>query len=253
MLQTAPKYQVSLARSEADIRAAQRLRYEVFVDELGGNGDEIDHVAQIEADAFDAHADHLLLRDLRGDPDDVIGVYRLMTEAHAKAAGRFYSANEFDLTPLLSSGLTLLELGRSCLRPAHRGGPALMALWQGLAGYVADRGIDILFGTASFHGTDLTALQQPISHLHAAYLAPEPLRVTSTMRPQPDLLPPEQIDRKAAMRDTPALIKSYLKLGGAIGQGVYVDAAFNTTDVCLILDTKQIYAGRFDRPAGRAT
>ena len=253
MLQTAPQYQTSLARSKAEIRAAQRLRYEVFVAELGGSGDGVDHANRLEIDRFDTHADHLLLRDVKSGSDAVVGVYRLMTQGHATAANGFYSASEFDLTPLLNSGLSLLELGRSCLHPDHRGGPALMALWQGLADYVAGHDIDILFGTASFHGTDLEALQHPISHLHATYLAPEPLRVTSTMTTDLALLPPKRIDRKAAMRDTPALIKSYLKLGGTIGQGVFVDHAFNTTDVCLILDTAQMTAGRFDRSAWRAT
>ena len=247
MLQTSPRYQVSLARSDAEIVAAQRLRYEVFVAELGGDGEGVDHDNRLETDRFDVHADHLLLRDLRGDPDRVIGVYRVMTRERAVAAGGFYSASEFDLTPLLSSDLTLLELGRSCLHPEHRGGPALMSLWQGLAEYVAKYGIDILFGTASFHGTDLGALQNPISHLHATYLAPEALRVTSVMATNLDLLPQDRIDRKAAMRDTPALIKSYLKLGGMIGQGVFVDHAFNTTDVCLILDTAQMSAEVLDR------
>ena len=256
MLQNSPQLQVSLARSNEDILAAQRLRYDVFVSELGGNGDGVDHVRRLETDAFDDHADHLLLRDLRHTDSDtmgIVGVYRLMTERHAQEAGRFYSAVEFDLDPLLNSEFRLLELGRSCLHPDHRGGPALLALWQGVAAYVSDHDIDILFGTASFHGTDLAALLNPISHLHAAYLAPEPLRVTSTMPMQTPLLPSDRIDRKAAMRDTPALIKSYLKLGGTIGQGVFVDHAFNTTDVCLILDTKKIPDAAFDRVPRRVS
>ena len=243
MLQNAPPFHVSLARTEADLHAAQRLRYDVFVAELGGTGAGVDHANRRETDAFDAHADHLLLRDTRrldSDTDGVVGVYRLMTERHAAAAGRFYSESEFDLTQLKASGRRLLELGRSCLHPDHRGGAGLMALWQGLADYALQNRIEVLFGTASFHGTDLGRLLNPISHLHATYLAPEPLRVTSRMAQPVDLLPPEQVDRKAAMRDTPALIKSYLKLGGTIGQGVFVDHAFNTTDVCLILETDKL-------------
>ena len=243
MLQNAPAFDVSLATVEDDIRAAQRLRYDVFVTELGGDGEGVDHVNRLETDAFDAHADHLLLRDPRSSDSDtggVVGVYRLMTRDHAARAGGFYSAAEFDLSRLENSDLRLLELGRSCLHPDHRGGPALMALWQGLAAYVAQNRIDLLFGTASFHGTDPARLIHPISHLHAAYLAPEALRVTSRQAQTMTLLPPDRIDRKAAMRDTPALIKSYLKLGGTIGQGVFVDHAFNTTDVCLVLDTRAL-------------
>lgn len=256
MLQTAPPFHVSLARSDADIRAAQRLRYDVFVTELGGTGAGVDHDRRLETDRFDAFADHLVLRDLRTpdpDTDGIVGVYRLMTAEHAAAAGQFYSAGEFDLSPLHDSGRKLLELGRSCLHPDHRGGVALRSLWQGLAEYVVVNEIDILFGTASFHGTDMERLLNPVSHLHASCLAPSELRVTSKMPQDMALLPPAQIDRKAAMRDTPALIKSYLKLGGMIGQGVFVDHAFNTTDLCLILDAARLDpADPLRRPA-RAT
>lgn len=251
MLQNAPPFHVSLARTQDDIRAAQRLRYEVFVAELGGEGVGVDHAQRLETDPFDAFADHLLLRDLRRpDPetDGVVGVYRLMTRDQAAAAGRFYSASEFDLTPLVASGRQLLELGRSCLHKNHRGGLALMSLWQGLADHVAAGRIELLFGTASFHGTDLAGLQHPISHLHDSYLAPPELRVTSLMCQTPPLLAPDRIDRKAAMRDTPALIKSYLKMGGMIGQGVFVDHAFNTTDVCVILDTSRLDPAALLRP-----
>jgi putative hemolysin len=256
MLQNAPPFHVSLARTTADLNAAQRLRYDVFVAELGGAGEGVDHAARRETDAFDAFADHLLLRDTRrldSDTDGVVGVYRLMTEAHAATAGRFYSESEFDLSPLKDSGRKLLELGRSCLHPDQRGGAGLMALWQGLADYAVRNRIEVLFGTASFHGTDPDRLLHPISHLHATYLAPAPLRVTSHMAQPVELLPPDKIDRKAAMRDTPALIKSYLKLGGTIGQGVYVDHAFNTTDVCLILEVDRLDPGALHRPARRPT
>ena len=42
------------------------------------------------------------------------------------------------------------------------------------------------------------------------------------------------------MKQTPALIKAYLKLGGCVGEGAFVDHAFKTTDVCLVLDTVQM-------------
>ncbi len=256
MLQNAPSFHVSLAQSEDDIRAAQRLRYDVFVAELGGGGAGVDHTLRLETDCFDSHADHLLLRDTRHpetDTDGVVGVYRLMTQDHAAGAGRFYSASEFDLSLLQHSGRPLLELGRTCLHRDHRGGAGMMALWQGLADYVAARDIEILFGTASFHGTDLTQLRQPISHLHTAYLAPPKLRVTSRMPQSEPILSPEHIDKKAAMRATPALIKAYLKLGGTIGQGVFVDHAFNTTDVCLILETSQLDSAALRRAPWRGS
>lgn len=127
-----------------------------------------------------------------------------------------------------------------------------MALWHGLADYSAEHNIDTLFGVASFPGTDLDAHRNALSHLHHAHLAPPEIRVTSRTPDAVTLLPPDQVDRKAAMRNTPALIKSYLKLGGVIGQGVFVDHAFNTVDVCLILDTKALTSDTLDRSARRS-
>ena len=65
-----------------------------------------------------------------------------------------------------------------------------------------------------------------------------------------DQLPVETVDRVAAMRDVPALIKSYLRLGGFVGDGAFVDHAFNTTDVCLVMDTRRMTDAARNRYAG---
>ena len=244
-----PSFAVSIAQTPQEVQAAQRLRYLVFVTELGADGPMVDHAAGLERDLFDPHATHLLLRDLTRDPDDqVVGVYRLLTEPAAAAAGRFYCETEYDLSRLKTSGLRLLELGRSCLHPDYRGGMAMLHLWQALAAYVAAQEIDLLFGVASFHGTDLDHLAAPLSLLFHRHLAPARFLVQARGAGAVDFtpLPEAQIDRVAAMRDTPALIKAYLRIGGVVGQGVYVDRAFNTTDVCLILPRSQLSARHSD-------
>lgn len=240
-----------LARDGRDLAAAQRLRYRVFVQELGGDGPLVDHDAQLEIDAFDPLFDHLILVDRRRDPatlDDVVGVYRLLPSDKVGPAGQFYSEGEYDLTPLRASGRRLLELGRSCVDADHRGGSAMYLLWNGLADYVLDRGIEVLFGTASFHGTDVQALAQPLAWLHHHHLAPPALRVRARgdTRADMNLMPLERLDRKAAMLATPALIKAYLRLGGFVGEGAWVDHAFNTTDVCLVMDTARMSARHRD-------
>ncbi len=234
-----------LASSDADLQGAQRLRYRVFVDELGGNGPLVDHENRFERDAFDASADHLVLVDRDIDEasfEHVVGAYRLLTDEAAMAHGSFYSESEYDLGILKASGRRLLELGRSCVSAEHRGGMALHLLWSGLADYVLEREIEILFGVASLHGTDVERLALPLSHLHRAHLAPPELRVRAveTAYQPMDLIPEDRIDRVAAMRDVPALIKSYLRLGGFVGDGAFVDHAFNTTDVCLVMDTSRM-------------
>lgn len=250
MPDSGPEFSVRIASGPADLQAAQRLRYDVFVEELGGGGVGVDHASRLERDEFDPFVDHLLLTDTaRGV---VAGVYRLMRQDQAEQAGRFYTEGEYDLTPLKTSGKRLLELGRSCLHPDYRGGMAMYHLWNGLADYVATHDIQILFGVASFHGTDVGALAHPLSLLHHKHLAPPHLRPRAVPAHYQamDLIPPDQIDRKRAMLETPALIKAYLRVGGVVGDGAFVDHAFNTTDVCLVLDTASMTARQRQRYAG---
>ncbi|SEP12441.1 Putative hemolysin [Salinihabitans flavidus] len=245
MTGSAPVFTLKLAETDADLVAAQRLRYRVFVEELGGSGDMVDHENRLERDRFDPYFDHLILIDeARSVPpeDRVVAVYRLLRCDQAKQIGQFYSEDEFDLSTLRRSERKLLELGRSCLHADYRGGSAMFHMWQGLADYVARHEVEILFGTASFHGTDIAALAEPLSLLYHRHLAPEDLRVQAhSWHYQPmNLIPEARIDRRRATLNTPALIKAYLRLGGFVGDGAYVDHVFNTTDVCLVMDTERL-------------
>lgn len=247
---TQPRFRTALAETGDMLRAAQTLRYEVFVEELGAAGPLVDHAARLERDIYDSVCDHLLLFD--DAIDAVVGVYRLIRAHHAAEIGQFYSEGEYDLSRLKRSGRPLLELGRSCLHRDYRGGEAMYHLWSGLAEYVQAHEIEVMFGVASFQGTDTDRLAAPLSLLHARHLAAAHMRPTA----RPDhaldmhILPEGSYDRRAAMLQVPALIKGYLRLGGAVGEGAWIDHAFNTTDVCLVMDTKalnmrqrQIYTG----------
>lgn len=231
---------VKLAETEAELQAAQRLRYEVFVEELGGGGAMVDHGARLERDRFDPYFDHLLV--IHEATQMTVGVYRLLNADQASASGGFYSEGEYDLSPLTSSGRRILELGRSCLHRDFRGGMAMHHLWSGLAEYVKAREIEILFGVASFHGTDIADLAEPLSLLHHRHLAPPELRVRAHEKSYQsmDLIAESDLDRRTAMLQVPSLIKAYLRLGGVVGEGAFVDRAFNTTDVCLVMDTQQM-------------
>ncbi len=233
-------FQVRLATNDRDHRSAERLRYRVFVEELGGDGPLVDHQGRFERDDFDAVTDHLILVDTRRDVaalDHVVGVYRLLRCDQAAAFGQFYCDAEYDLSVLRRSGRKLLELGRSCVDADYRGGAAMFLLWNALAGYVLDHGIEVLFGVASFHGTNVEALKLPLSWLHHHHLAPASLRAVSRRFQRLDLLAPDLLDRRQAMDAMPALIRAYLRLGGYVGDGAFVDQDFNTTDVCLVMDT----------------
>ena len=236
-----------LASDEADRAAVYGLRYEVFVAEMGGDGTLVDHDLAQEKDRFDPFCDHLMLLDQnRGAEiaDQIVGTYRMMSASGAKAAGAFYSEGEYDLSALQTSGRKLMECGRSCLRRDYRGGLSMQMLWSGLAAQVEATGAEILFGVASFPGSDPALHRTAISWLHHTYLAAKPLRTKArkAVFDTGDLVDADDIDRVQVVRDMPALIKAYLRMGGRVGDGAFVDHAFNTCDVCMILDLNDVPA-----------
>ena len=236
---------IRLADGEEDLIATKRLRYRVFVEEFGAVGSGVDHVLKEETDRFDEFADHLVLvdrrRELAGD-EHVVGSYRLIPGEVAEDTCGFYSSSEFDLSPLIESGKRLVELGRSCVHRDYRGGMGVYQLWRGLACYVLDNGIEVMFGVASFVGTDVQKLAPALTLLHRDHLAPPDMRVR--VWPEHHVAmsrcDASEIDRKNAMDSIPPLIKGYLRLGGFVGDGAFIDRDFNTVDVCLIMDTTRM-------------
>ncbi len=243
MLIRAGRYLVKLAESEAEVAAAQRLRYRVFVEEMGAKASPGAMAERRERDRFDPHFDHLLLIDTESeDPEvelGVVGVYRIMRRSRARGGIGFYGAAEYDLSPLDRYPREVLELGRTCIDARHRGGAGMHLLWNGLARYVFEHDIGLLFGVASFHGTDPRRYAHALSHLHHAHLAPPDIRVRALpeVYVAMDMLPPGAVDLGTAMRQMPPLIKAYIRLGGFVGDGAYIDRDFNTVDVCLLMDT----------------
>lgn len=240
------RYRVKLAETAAEREGAQRLRYRVFVEEMGAEVTPEEHAARREWDDFDPYFDHLIL--LSQDPaiadplDRVVGVYRLMRGEVARAGPGFYGAGEYDLGPIALSSRPSVELGRSCVAAAHRGGAAMHLLWNGLASYVLEHRIELLFGVASFPGTDPAPLAEALSYLRHEHLAPPDLRVRALPEHYVgmNLVPREAIDAPRALQAIPALIKAYLRLGGFVGDGAYIDREFNTVDVCVVMDTARM-------------
>lgn len=244
---TAGRYILRLAETDEDVAAAQRLRYRVFVEEMGADASAEERAERRERDEFDAHFDHLILEDadFAGDDplDRVVGVYRLLRGAVARERDcGFYGDSEYDLTKLKTYPREVMELGRSCVHPDHRAGAAMHLLWTGLGAYVTEHDVGVMFGVASFHGADPAPLAQPLSFLHHNHLAPEDLRVRTLPEHFVDmnLLAPDQIARAEAVKAIPPLIKGYLRLGAFVGEGAYVDHDFNTVDVCIVMDTARM-------------
>jgi len=246
--------EVRLATSGAEIDAAQRLRYEIFYNEMAARPTPEMAARSRDFDAFDDFCDHLLVIDHnRGDgPEGVVGTYRLIVRAAAARAGTFYSASEYDISRLIALPGEILELGRSCVDVAYRTRGTMQLLWRGIAAYVWERKIALMFGCGRLPGTDLQALALPLSYLYHNHLAPADLRPVALPDRYADmrLLPPDRIDKRQALNELPPLIKGYLRLGGFVGDGAVIDHQFNTTDVCIVVKTDLVtekYYRHYDR------
>ena len=141
-------FRVEWARTSEGIAEAQRLRFRVFVGEMGARlRVPANAPAGHDVDRFDSFCEHLLVRaDGGARHGEVIATCRVLTPAGARRAGRTYTAQEFDLAPI--SGLLphALEMGRVCVHPAWRNGLVVMALWRALGGQMVAHGLDTLIG-----------------------------------------------------------------------------------------------------------
>lgn len=249
---------IRLAQDAADLAAVQHLRWRVFFEEMGAAAADL--AATSDADAYDALCDHLLVIDEDApDADRVVGTYRLLRESIARAHDGFYSAGEFDLATLTEGphrpAGELLELGRSCVLARYRTSATIALLWRGIADYIARHDIGLMFGCASFPGTDPAAHAPGLSYLYHHHLADasQRPRVLEARVAAGQALPLEQLargtyDERRAMFQLPPLVKGYLRAGAQFGDGAFVDAAFNTIDVCVVLPVDRItgrYAARF--------
>lgn len=224
-----------LAKSEEDIQAAQRLRYEVFYEECGAQGDET--VAHLKRDVspIDEFCDVLLVIDHAHNK--VVGTYRFMLREAALEFGGHYTGLEFDIQKLLAYPGQIMELSRSCVHKDYRTKPTMQLLWRGIGAYTQLNDVALFFGCGSFMGIDATKYSQALSYLYHFHLAPPELRVQAlpTHYQDMNLIPQDKVDKKQAMSQLPPLLKAYLRVGGFVGESAFIDVEFNTIDVCIIV------------------
>ena len=239
----AEKFTVSWARHQDEVRAAQRLRYQVFAVEMGANLPVT--LAGHDIDLFDDYCEHLLVRSEASG--EVIGTYRVLTPTQAKRAGGTYSDTEFDLTRLRALRERMVELGRSCVHADHRTGGVILALWGALAEFMARNQLDTMIGCASIpmqvggttSGQAAASIWRQVKQTH---LAPIDYHVTPRLP-----LPIDKLDDSLDI-EPPALIRGYLRLGAKVLGAPAWDPDFNSADLPMMMriaDLPQRYLKHF--------
>ncbi|GAA1068905.1 GNAT family N-acetyltransferase [Kitasatospora nipponensis] len=226
-----PRYRLAFATDSADVAAAQRLRHRVFAEEMGAVLDT--PVPGLDVDPLDDYCDHLLIREQ--ESGTVVGTYRLLRPAQARRAGRLYSDSEFDLTRIADLRGDLVEVGRSCIHPDHRGdGSVINLMWGGIARYLTEGGNTWIAGCCSVPLADGGATAAGVWNTVAArHLAPEEYRVTPhrpwdpTGVTAPDRTP------------VPPLLRGYLRLGAWVAGPPAYDADFGVADLFVLLSLQR--------------
>lgn len=242
-------YEVRLTRNKEERRQVRQLRYEVFVEEEGASATEEQKNLREEYDSFDRYAEYMAVFH----NGKIVGTYRIIDRNAAEKMGSFYTESEFNISKIKKVDGNIAEMSRACVNREYRDNALVMRmLWAGLGEYVVRRKIAILFGVASWVGTKTVESAQAISYLYYNHLTPLGLRATvlsenfaegvNPKLSRMNILPREFVDETDARRQMTPLIKGYLRLGATFGKGVFIDKPFNSYDVFVMVQTKNIDA-----------
>jgi putative hemolysin len=225
------RYSLLLTTRDDEVRAAQKLRHDVFAGELGaqlasaGTG--------LDVDRFDEYCDHLVVReDVTGE---IVGTYRMLPPERAVAAGGYYSETEFDLSGFDGLRSSLVETGRSCVHPEHRNGAVVSLVWAGIARYLLLTGNSHLTGCASVPLADGGTLARGVwDTAQRRHMAPEHLRVRPFHPWDADSAPAP--DRAII----PPLLRGYLRLGAWVCGPPAHDPDFGVADLLILLPLERV-------------
>ena len=226
-------YRLRLAADDADLESVQKLRFEVFNLELG-EGFEESYASGLDQDQYDEYCEHLVVEHMKTGL--VVGTYRLQSKAMAEAGAGFYTAEEYDFTPLTPLLDQAAEASRACVHVEHREGGAIQLLWKGVAQFMVTMGARYLVGLTSLTSQDPDEGIRGWVHLREGeFLHPE-LR----LRPlgEFECATPEELDGSTLepLAKMPTLFDAYLRLGTKIIGFPAIDREFGTIDYLALLD-----------------
>ncbi len=231
------RYTARFAKSQADLLAAQRLRYLSFRAEAP-DADGLD------ADAFDPACAHVLVEDTASG--QLVCCFRLLHLKDGSEIRRSYSAQFYELSALCDFSGPMVEMGRFCIHPAWHDPDILRLAWGAMTAYVDRERVEMLFGCSSFQGTDAETYADAFALLQERHIAPK--------RWLPRVKAPRVIDfakrltrrpdLKLAQTRMPPLLRTYLLMGGWVSDHAVVDSDLDTLHVFTGLEISAVPPAR---------
>lgn len=239
---SAGHYDVRMAQNQQEIEAAQALRYQVLFKESGGRITREMLNTEREEDEWDEVAFHVVVLDKKND-NNVVGTLRLVSNESLQVDQKFYTEHAFDLNGLRSNYGSIVELSRACVSPKGRGGAILMLIWKFTMQFIEKNGFEVMFGCASFSGTDYTEHSEILSYLFHKHLAseqlmPKPVSSAHSVAIADFSSEPGEGNKRGKV---PTMLRGYLKIGAKVSDHAIIDPVFNTTFVAIYVDAEQMF------------
>jgi putative hemolysin len=198
--------------------------------------------AEREEDEWDAVAYHVVVVDRKKD-NLVVGTVRLVSNEALADDQEFYTEHAFNLDGLRGHYSKALELSRACVSPEGRGGGILMLIWKFTMQFIEQNSYQVLFGCASFHGTDYQQHTEILSYLYEKHLASEELMpLPKDSMHSVAIAEFSQPPAKGKGRGkVPTMLRGYLKIGARVSDHAIIDPVFNTTFVAIYVDANEMF------------
>ena len=227
-------FQVMIAESEAEVRLAQKLRYDVFFRGRRTEGFAPEKgEGELDIDRFDPQFRHIVVLDR--ESGKAVGTYRFQSGVEAKRGLGFYSSTEYCLSGVEFDD-SFFEVGRSCVAEEFRGGAVISLLWLGIHELHRLEHWRHLFGCVSFPEEQLAGAW----NLYDAQAASAGLDDEIRGVPQPSYRVERPSTAETASAPLPPLLKGYLRLGAQIAGEPVLDKAFGTVDLLIHLDFDRV-------------
>lgn len=227
------KYLIGITKEPKYLEQSFKLRFRDLILEY----DHTKKANGTDYSKYDDFCEHLVCIDK--EFDEVVGSYRIATKKTLKSMP-FVSEEEFNINNL-KANYNLLEASRAVVKKEYQSTIVMSLLWQAVINYALDNDMDFLFGTASFKGIDPSPYKQAFSYLYYNYLLDEAIMPKATKNKfDLNFIPKDQIDMKTVKEKMPVILKGYCLLNAKVAAEGYIDYDFNSVDVLVLLDVKNV-------------